>query len=176
MRQNTVFPLTVIGLLLLTGLALWGATVAWNRAENAESSLPDPGPTMSREIRVPAADAQRFRRHLSDIAAREGWFPVRRGPGITLTMPESELGLLDEMERDPAQWIRDNLEGDTAANPPGSDRVRVWLYVEAEGVWKNVALALLVSVLVAAALILVTIAIYVIVTWAQALRKGRSPS
>ena len=118
-------PAAVTLAMLLAGLALF----AWHLAIHPEPQLTEPQLTEPDEdvplraegiaalvavasrhdddvaLRfdpvVHGRDLRNFRRHLRHIALRQGWYPHDGGACRSLVVPEADLHLLYEMERDP---------------------------------------------------------------------------
>ena len=55
---------------------------------------------------VHGRDRRNFRRHLSNIATLNGWYPHDRGRCQALVVPEADLPMLLEMEADPVGWVQ----------------------------------------------------------------------
>lgn len=70
-------------------------------------------------------DRKHFRRHLDHIAIKRGWYPHRAGRARSLVVPEADLHLLHEMERDPVGWVhRQNApESIPSAHPVDANRL-----------------------------------------------------
>ena len=129
--KSPVPAFLLMTLLALTGLGLF----LWHLAIHPDPQLIDPGPLPSLRTQgiasfvavasrhhdgaavpftvvVHQRDRANFRRHLDRIAVQRGWYPHRAGEEQSLAVPEAELHLLYDMERDPIDWVRsqgDNL-------------------------------------------------------------------
>ena len=130
-------------LLALTGLGLF----LWHLAIHPDPQLIDPGslpPLRTQGIAPFVAVASRhhdgaavpftvvvhqrdranLRRHLDRIAINRGWYPHRAGEEQSLVVPEGDLQLLYDMERDPVDWVRSH--GDSLAmSAPMTDAAKL---------------------------------------------------
>ena len=123
--ESSTGPGLLMALLVAAGLALF----VWHLVIHPDAQLDHPGPLPSGHVEglapfvavanlhdddtaviftavVHARDRQHFRRHLDHIAMQLGWYPHRAGLERSLVVPESDLHLLREMERDAIGWVR----------------------------------------------------------------------
>lgn len=84
-------------------------------------------------VKVPTIDNERFRKHLKNIAAQQGWFISNvDNYGMTIVVPTRDLSKLEDMKADPISWTTRNI--DTASGVVDMDRtdlIRVWLRIDA---------------------------------------------
>ena len=118
-------PFLLMTFMVLTGLVFF----LWHLAIHPDAQLADPGPLppfQSQGIAPFVAVASRhddyaavpftavvhkrdranFRHHLDHVAVKRGWYPHRAGAERSLVVPEADLHLLYDMERDLIGWLR----------------------------------------------------------------------
>ena len=149
--KSPVPPFLLMTLLVLTGLGLF----FWHLAIHPEAQLTDPGPlppqtegiapfvaVASRHDDCAAVpftavvhkrDRANFRHHLDHVAVRRGWYPHRAGAERSLVVPEADLHLLYDMERDPIGWLRQHGGDLTPAAPPADADQLVNVSVRVKG-------------------------------------------
>ncbi len=136
-------PFLLMTLIVLTGLGLF----LWHLAIHPDAQLAEPGPlppfqTQGIALFVAVAsrhddyaavpftavvhkrDRANFRHHLDHIAVKRGWYPHRAGAERSLVVPEADLHLLYEMERDPIGWLRQH-GGDLPTTAYPADEARL---------------------------------------------------
>ena len=123
--RSPVPPFLLMTTLVLAGMGLF----LWHMAIHPDPQLIDPGPLPPLQTQGIAAfvavaarhddgaavpfttvvhkrDRANFLRHLDHVAINRGWYPHRAGEEQSLVVPEADLHVLYDMERDPVDWVR----------------------------------------------------------------------
>ncbi len=136
-------PFLLMTFMVLTGLGLF----LWHLAIHPDAQLADPGPLPPLQTQgiapfvavasrhndaaavpftavVHKRDRAHFRNHLAHIAIKRGWYPHRAGAERSLVVPEADLHLLYDMERDPIGWLRQH-GGDLNPSARSTDKAQL---------------------------------------------------
>ena len=150
--KSPVPPFLLMTLLVLTGLGLF----LWHLAIHPDAQLTEPGPLPQLRTQgiasfvavatrhddcaavpftavVHKRDRDNFRRHLDHVAIQRGWYPHRAGDDQSLVVPEDDLQLLYDMERDPIGWVRRHGAGLSQSAPSADSAQPVNVTVRVKG-------------------------------------------